>query len=91
MYLDPLLWRFTVGVRLRIVGAVLIGLVAAAFGSFGWTGEASKHLHAMLEEIGLTMVADPLRVNYVPAAPALLKCRKLGETVAKKLRETCND
>ncbi len=64
-------------------------LVAGAFGSYGWSGEAPKHLHAMLEEMGLTMVPEPLRVNYVPDAPALLQCRKLGETVAKRLRETC--
>ena len=32
MHFDPRLWQFTEGVRLRIAGAVLIGLAAVAFG-----------------------------------------------------------
>ena len=66
-------------------------LIAAAFGSYGWSGEAPKHLHGMLEEMGLTVVAEPLRVNYVPDETALLQCRMLGEALAKRLSETCND
>ena len=66
-------------------------LVGAAFGSYGWSGEAPKHLHAMLKEMGLTVVAEPLRVNYVPDEAALTECCKLGEAIAKQLRETCHD
>jgi ATP-binding cassette, subfamily B, bacterial len=41
MHFDPRLWQFTEGVRLRIAGAVLIGLAAVAFsvarlGLLGW-------------------------------------------------------
>ena len=64
-------------------------LVAASFGSFGWSGEASKHLHAMLADIGLNMVADPLRVNYVPDAEALGQCRELGLKVAAATIAMC--
>ena len=32
MYFDPRLWQFTKGVRLRIAGAVVVGLIAAAVG-----------------------------------------------------------
>ena len=32
MYFDPRLWQFTKGVRLRIAGAVVVGLLAAAVG-----------------------------------------------------------
>ena len=32
MYLDGRLWRFTAGLRHRLVGAVLIGLFSAAIG-----------------------------------------------------------
>ena len=65
-------------------------LVAAAFGSYGWSGEAPKHLHAMLKEMRLTVVAEPLRVNYVPNDAALGQCRKLGEALAKQIQEACN-
>ena len=66
-------------------------LIAAAFGSYGWSGEAPRHLAAMLTEMDLTVVAEPLRVNYVPDEPSLLACRRLGEDLAAKLGEFCND
>ncbi len=65
-------------------------LVSAAFGSFGWSGEAPKHLHSILEDMDLAAVAEPLCVKYVPDDAALLQCRKLGEAAAMKLRETCS-
>ena len=65
-------------------------LIAAAFGSYGWGGEAPNHLHAMLEEMNLDTVAEPLRVKYVPDADALLACRRLGEQVAARLAEACD-
>ena len=65
-------------------------LVTAAFGSFGWSGEAPKHLHAMLEEMHLASAVDPLRVNYVPDDEALLEARRLGQAVARKLQEFRN-
>jgi len=66
-------------------------LVGAAFGSHGWSGEAPRHLHAMLAEMGVETVADPLRVNHVPDGAALLECRRLGEAVAERLGETRHD
>ena len=45
----------------------------------------------MLTEMGLSVVAEPLRVNYVPDEGALVGCRRLGEAIAKQLREICND
>jgi flavorubredoxin len=62
-------------------------LVAAAFGSYGWSGEAPKHLTTMLEEMGLHIAADPLRIHYVPDAQALVQCRELGLAVAKAVDE----
>ncbi len=58
-------------------------LVSAAFGSYGWGGEATKHLHAMLAEMGLESVAEPLRGNYVPDDETLARCRELGLQVAE--------
>ena len=65
-------------------------LVGAAFGSYGWGGEAPRQLHAMLQEMGVETVADPLRVPYVPDEAALLECRRLGEAVAARLGELCD-
>jgi flavorubredoxin len=62
-------------------------LVGAAFGSYGWGGQAPKQLHAMLEEMGVETVADPMAVCYVPDADALARCREMGRAVGKRLME----
>jgi len=64
-------------------------LVSAAFGSFGWSGEAPKHLHAALTDMDFQMVAEPLRVNYVPDGEALGQCRELGLKVAAATVSLC--
>ena len=53
MYFDRRLWAFTRGVRLRIVGTVLLGLLAVGAGIarlalFGWL-------------LGRVIAGDPLR------------------------------
>jgi len=73
-----------------IKGLRPLNLAGAAFGSYGWSGEAPRHLHAILKEMGCSVVAEPLRINYVPDEAALGRCRKLGERIAAQLRETCN-
>lgn len=65
-------------------------LVAAAFGSYGWSGEAPKHLAEMLNEMHLAVVAEPLRIKYVPDEAGLLACRRLGEDLAARLGGICN-
>jgi len=58
-------------------------LAAAAFGSYGWSGEAPKHLAAMLDDMGLSAAAEPLRIPYVPDETALIQCREFGLRVAE--------
>jgi flavorubredoxin len=61
--------------------------VAAAFGSFGWSGEGAKDVHAMLADMGLDMATDePLRLKYVPDAEAFEQCRQYGIAIAKALK-----
>ena len=66
-------------------------LVAGAFGSFGWSGEAPKKLHAWLTGLGLNVVADPLRANYVPNCDDLAACRQFGIDIAKATLESLAD
>jgi flavorubredoxin len=56
--------------------------VGAAFGSYGWGGEAVKLLNEALDEMKVRRVHEGLRVQYVPTAEDLDLCRKLGHTVA---------
>jgi len=63
------------------------GLIGAAFGSYGWSGEAPRQLHAMLAEMDVETVAEPVRVQYVPDEQALAECRRLGQAVAAAMKE----
>lgn len=60
-------------------------LVGAVFGSYGWSGEATKHIAQILEEMNVRLVVEPLSAKYVPTKEDMEKCFKLGETVANKL------
>ncbi len=62
-------------------------LVGGVFGSYGWSGEAVKHLSQIMEEMDVELVCEGERVQYVPDSEALTKCRMLGAQVASKMKE----
>jgi len=66
-------------------------LVGAAFGSYGWGGEAVKQIEHTLETMKVELVAQSVRAKYVPARDDLSKCRALGEEVARRLLEICGE
>jgi flavorubredoxin len=61
------------------------GQVAAAFGSFGWSGEAVKHINGYLEEMKLELAHPGLKVKNVPREEDFAACRELGAAVAKAM------
>ncbi len=63
------------------------GLLGATFGSFGWSGEATKQLQAVLEEMKVEVVNEPLRVTYAPELDDLTRCYELGMKIARRLKE----
>ncbi|MBD3184983.1 FprA family A-type flavoprotein [Candidatus Poribacteria bacterium] len=65
-------------------------LIGAAFGSYGWTGEAVKHINEILEEMKVELVSDGIRARYVPDDEALGQCHELGKTIAQELLNKCN-
>ncbi len=62
-------------------------LIGAAFGSYGWSGESAAQVDAYMKEMGVEIVAEPLKVKWVPDADAIEKCRQLGLSIASKLKE----
>ena len=62
-------------------------LIGAAFGSFGWSGESVKDLEAILKEMKVEIVADPVSTKHVPGVDVLEKCIELGKTVAAELKK----
>jgi flavorubredoxin len=60
-------------------------MIAAAFGSYGWSGEAVKAVEEILEEMKLERAGDGIRVKNVPNAEILERCHMLGNTMAEKV------
>jgi flavorubredoxin len=63
------------------------GRIGATLGSFGWSGEAPKAMAAVLEEAGFDLPLEPLRVKNVPTHDHLAECRKMGKSLAQKIKD----
>jgi len=57
--------------------------IGAAFGSYGWSGEAVKMINKELEALKFDIVDPGLRVQYIPDKEALETCYELGRKVGK--------
>jgi len=64
-------------------------LIGAAFGSHGWSGEGAAQVDQAMREMKIEMVAEPLRVKFVPGDEDRQRCRALGEQIGARLRELC--
>jgi flavorubredoxin len=60
-------------------------LIGAAFGSYGWSGEAVRQVTEYLEAMKVELVHEGLRQKFVPDAKCLGECAALGRTTAEKL------
>jgi len=64
----------------------LKGKVGAAFGSYGWSGEAPKLvLEIMKNKFEMNVTEPPLLIKYTPDTAGLEKCREFGKKIAEKL------
>ncbi len=61
--------------------------IGAAFGSYGWSGEAVKLMNKSMLEMKFTMVHEGLKVQYVPEHTHLHECVELGRTVGQALND----
>ncbi len=59
--------------------------IGFAFGSYGWSGEGAKQVHAALTEIGFEMPFEVQNVKYVPTVVDLEKTYQTGVELAKQL------
>jgi len=60
------------------------GMPAAAFGSYGWSGEAPDIISDLLRGLGARLVeGQPVKAKEYPDEESLQKCRELGMTLAK--------
>lgn len=61
--------------------------VGAAFGSYGWSGEAVKVLTEALEGMKIKVVGPGPRAKYVPTEGDFARCEELGRQVGKAVKE----
>ncbi|MDY7037472.1 MAG: flavodoxin domain-containing protein [Thermodesulfobacteriota bacterium] len=59
--------------------------IGAAFGSYGWSGEAVKLINKELEEMKFEVIDPGVRIQYVPEEKGLEACYELGRQIAKAL------
>jgi len=61
--------------------------VGAAFGSFGWSGEAVRLLTKELEAMKVKVAHPGVSLQYVPTHEGLRKCVELGREIAAAIKE----
>lgn len=66
----------------------LKGKIGAAFGSYGWSGEAPKLvLEIMKNKFAMKITEVPILSKYAPDEATLQKCRELGIRVARATQQ----
>lgn len=61
--------------------------LAAAFGSYGWSGEAAKLVTAALEDMKMVIVDPGLRVKFAPFEEDLQRCVELGREIGRRVKQ----
>ncbi len=59
------------------------GKIGAAFGSYGWSGEAVMLISEAMREMDIGLVSDGVRVKFSPKKEDLDRCVELGRQVAR--------
>ncbi|MEI7694248.1 MAG: FprA family A-type flavoprotein [Chlorobium sp.] len=63
------------------------GKLAAAFGSYGWSGEASKMIESNFSMLKLKVFEQNLMIKFKPHEPEFEKCTAFGKAFADKMIE----
>lgn len=58
---------------------------AAAFGSYGWSGEAVKNISGRLQDSGFEIIDQGLRLTWSPDEESRAACREYGRTFVQQL------
>jgi flavorubredoxin len=61
--------------------------IGAAFGSYGWSGEAVGEIRGQLENMGMKIVEPDLRLQYVPDDQGRLEAYEFGQKIGKAVLE----
>jgi flavorubredoxin len=61
--------------------------IGAAFGSYGWSGEAVKLINEELEAMKFYVIDPGIKIQYVPEKEGLEDCFELGQKIGKAINE----
>jgi len=59
----------------------------AAFGSYGWSGEAPVVIAEKMRKLGINVIDPVLRIQYAPTEKDLEECKRLGKDIANKVKK----
>lgn len=59
--------------------------IGAAFGSYGWSGEAAELVNQVLAEMQFNMLTPGLRVQFVPESKGIGSCHDFAGKIAQWL------
>lgn len=57
--------------------------IGAAFGSYGWSGEAVKLIEDELKEMKIDLIQPGLKVQFVPEKSLLTACNEFGRNIGR--------
>jgi len=63
-----------------------VNRIAAAFGSYGWSGEALGHINKYFEEMKLTLAHPGLKILYGPSDEDLQQCVAMGQQIGRQIK-----
>jgi flavorubredoxin len=65
--------------------------IGAAFGSFGWSGEAVKLMNTAMEDMKFDILEPGQRVKYVPSHDDLQECVEMGKRIGQAVIDQTED
>ena len=83
--LNNMLFPTIADVLTYVKGLRFKNLIGAAFGSYGWSGEAVKQAEQILRDMKVEIVTDSVRTKYVPTQENLQECHQMGQIIAAQL------
>jgi flavorubredoxin len=63
----------------------LKGKIGAAFGSYGWSGEAVRMIEDRMRGLKMRIPIDGLRIKLIPTDEELGECREFGRRLSAAL------
>ena len=60
--------------------------IGAAFGSFGWSGEAVGLLNAAMTDMKIEVIEEGLKHKYVPDSASLAECFAMGRRIGEAIK-----